>query len=179
MHCWCNAESITPRMSYPWRRGYQSNWSEGQTDTPCFRHLLLPLSAGYWPLLNLLFLAWSAVLPRILLQGNKINSLFKVAKNPFNHQSILLISHSAFIYFFVCWFFHFTSLHWVLNPASAADLGKILMHTILPTAFYGRDCSPFLKLLILIPLLLKAQSLTHRRVYDSTGEFTNWAAPIP
>lgn len=119
----------------------------GQRDkmTPvCFRHLLMPLSAGYWPLFGLLFLAWSTILPLLLLQVNKINNLCKVTKNLFNHQSIFLISHSAFIYFFMCLFFHFTSLHWALNPASASNLGKILTHAILPTAFQGRDCSPFL-----------------------------------
>lgn len=68
----------------------------------------MPLSADHWPLLDLLFLAWSTILPLFLLQVNKINSLCKIAKNPFSHQSVSLISQSASIYFFMCLFFLFS-----------------------------------------------------------------------
>lgn len=121
-------------------------------DILCFRCTLMPLSAGYWPLLDLMFLTWVSILSLLLLQVHKINSLFNVAKNHFNHQSIFLILYLDFI--FVCLFFHFNSLHWVLIPASAADLSKIRLTCTTLGEPTREENSPFptALLLSLIPL---------------------------
>lgn len=164
-----------------WRCGYQSTWAEGQTDAPCFRGRLMPLSGGYWPLLDLLFLARSPILSLLLLPVHKTNSLLKVAKNPLNHQSTFLIFHSAFIYLFVRFLFHFLFTALGPNPCFSSWLGqnRRLTLTILAIVNKGRDYSPFLTALLLsLILFLKAQSLSQRIVYDSTEEFTNWVATI-
>lgn len=133
----------------------------------------MPLSAGHWPLLDLLFLAWSMILPLLLLQVNKINSLFKVAKNPFSHQIISLISQLASIYFFMCLFFPFCFT--VLGPKTCF------------TSWLGQNIDAHNSTYSLLGKSL--QSISHsssNSFFPSLklslcpiGEFTNWAVPIP
>lgn len=167
-----------------WRYGYQLTWPEGQTDSLCFRCRLMPMPEGYWPLLDLLFLAWCPVLSLLLLQVHKINSLFKVAKKAsvikaFSWHFIQLLS----ICLFACLFnfpFWFTALD--PNPcfSSWLEQNRRLIHRFLAAANKGRDCSAFLTalLLSLLSLFLKAQSLSHRIVYDPTEDFINRAATV-
>lgn len=143
----------------------------------------MPLSAGHWPLLDLLFLAWSTILPLLLLQVNKINSLFKVARKAFQPPKHFLdFSFSLYLFFHVLFFFpfHFTAL--CPKPCFSSWFGQNTHNSckqfyLQPSRKEYAVC--FSQLLKLIPFFLKAQTLSNRRVYGSTGEFTNWAVPIP